>query len=71
MTHVRPGDKAARVKASCRRGVHVYGEAQHIGAGIMRRVCTRCSAVTIDLTDAEWSSVPAGDIAVALDDISR
>jgi hypothetical protein len=37
----------------------------------MRRVCTRCSAVTIDLTDAERSPISAGDITVTLDDVSR
>ena len=42
--------------ADCRRGSHEYGEGQHIGAGIMRRVCQTCAYVTIDLTGTELTS---------------
>jgi hypothetical protein len=30
--------------------MHDYGAMQDIGAGIARRVCATCNAVTIDLT---------------------
>ncbi|MEX0698852.1 MAG: hypothetical protein WD895_10555 [Acidimicrobiia bacterium] len=39
--------------ADCRKGGHNYAEGQHIGAGIMRRVCQTCAYVTIDLTGSE------------------
>ena len=38
--------------SDCRKGHHEYGEAQNVGAGILRRVCITCSGVTIDLTNA-------------------
>lgn len=53
VSHLRPEDVTARHRrSSCRRGRHDYGEAQHIGAGIVRQVCDACAAVTIDLTGA-------------------
>lgn len=36
----------------------MYGEAQHIGAGIVRQVCEECGAVTIDLTGAYEAAAP-------------
>lgn len=54
MSHLRPEDKAARHRmSSCRKGVHNYGEAQVVGAGILRQVCGTCADVTIDLTGVE------------------
>jgi hypothetical protein len=43
---------------NCRAGRHVYGPAQHVGGGLIRRICIRCDAVSIDLTAADE---PAGD----------
>lgn len=37
----------------CRKGIHVLGETQRIGAGINRTLCRACGAVaTIDLRGA-------------------
>jgi hypothetical protein len=56
MSHLRPEDKAPkRTLASCRKGKHKFGDPQRIGAGIVRQVCLRCAAVTIDLTGADDS----------------
>lgn len=53
MSHVRPEPKTPRQQlADCRRGKHDYGPAQNIGGGIVRRVCTGCADVSIDLTGA-------------------
>jgi hypothetical protein len=38
-------------RAECRKGRHLFGTNQNIGAGINRRVCEVCAAVTIDLTN--------------------
>jgi hypothetical protein len=54
MSHIRPEPKPPKHRiADCRKGSHAYAEGQHIGAGIMRRVCETCSYVTIDLTGSE------------------
>jgi hypothetical protein len=54
MSHIRPEPKTPKHRiADCRKGSHAYAEGQHIGAGIMRRVCETCSYVTIDLTGSE------------------
>lgn len=59
MSHLRPEDKTPRLKRlSCRKGRHDFGEAQHIGGGITRRVCQACSAVSIDLTGAHEVESP-------------
>lgn len=59
MSHLRPEDRSAKKsKAACRKGRHYYGEAQNIGAGIVRRVCETCGEVTIDLTGADEVSTP-------------
>jgi hypothetical protein len=52
MKHLSPKDEATRGKPSCRRGRHRYGPAQNVGGGILRLVCARCGAVSIDLRDA-------------------
>ncbi len=57
MSHIRPEMNPSKHKiADCRRGSHDYGEGQHIGAGIMRRVCEICADVTIDLTGSKLTS---------------
>lgn len=59
MTHMRDEDRAARHRLSaCKRGKHLYGEAQNVGAGIVRRVCVRCAEVTIDLTQSDELKTP-------------
>lgn len=58
MSHLRPEDKKHK-KSDCRKGRHVYGVSQHIGAGILRRVCQSCARVTIDLTKADELKEPA------------
>lgn len=59
VSHLRPEDMSPRHRRSaCRKGRHVYGEAQHIGAGIVRQVCEECAAVTIDLTGAYHAASP-------------
>jgi len=56
MSHVRPDAKSEKHRPSaCKKGQHDYGVSQYIGAGIERRVCTTCSAVTIDLNAADNS----------------
>lgn len=44
--------------SACRKGRHNYGEEQNVGAGILRRVCTTCGSVSIDLTKAHELTVP-------------
>lgn len=45
---------------ACLVGWHHYGENHGVGAGILRRVCEVCGAVTIDLRGAdELSDSPA------------
>lgn len=57
MSHLRPEDMTERRRrAACRRGRHSYGADQHIGAGIIRRVCEVCSSVNIDLTEVELTA---------------
>ncbi len=59
MSHLRPEDMSVRHRrSSCRKGRHRYGEPQHIGAGIIRKVCEVCSSVTIDLTGAYEAKAP-------------
>lgn len=54
MTHLPDEAKMRRHRiSSCRRGMHLFGPAKHIGAGINRQVCQVCSVVSIDLTGAE------------------
>jgi hypothetical protein len=40
-------------KSACRGDRHKYGRPRLVGAGITRKVCRRCGAVTIDLSGAE------------------
>jgi len=59
VSHLRPEDKAQKHRRSdCRKGRHDYGEAQNVGAGIRRQVCTECGEVTIDLTGADELTTP-------------
>ena len=44
--------------ASCRKGLHDFGKQQNIGGGIGRQVCTKCSAVSIDLTQPDHLESP-------------
>lgn len=61
VSHLRPEEKLVRHKiSSCRKGRHAYGDEQHIGGGILRRVCATCGFVSIDLTQAEAVSKPVG-----------
>ena len=61
MTHLRPEDRPTRrVRSACRRGRHFYGEGQHVGGGIVRRVCDECGEVSIDLTQVEEVTRPLG-----------
>ncbi len=55
MTHIRSESKTSSKHkiADCRKGRHDYEQGQHIGAGIMRRVCQTCAYVTIDLSGVE------------------
>lgn len=49
--HERPGRRDRRVaRHNCHAGQHRYGSPKEIGAGIIRRICDACSAVSIDLT---------------------
>jgi hypothetical protein len=58
MSHIRPEPKTSKHRiAECRKGRHDYADGQHIGAGIVRRVCQTCAYVTIDLTGAEATSL--------------
>lgn len=57
MSRVRPELKSPKHRiADCRKGTHDYAEGQHVGAGIMRRVCQTCAYVTIDLTGSQLTS---------------
>lgn len=59
MTHLREEERRGRHRLSyCRKGDHNYGETQNIGAGITRRVCLTCSAVSIDLSQADEPREP-------------
>lgn len=59
VSHIRQDEKSDRHKrADCRKGRHHYGSIQNIGAGIGRRVCETCSAVTIDLTSSYELAYP-------------
>ena len=53
MSHLRPDDKQKHRRSDCKKGRHEYGEAQNIGGGIQRQVCTMCGRVAIDLTRAD------------------
>lgn len=56
---MRPESRTQKHKRSaCRRGRHDYGQHQNIGAGIVRRVCDVCGAVTIDLTHSDELTSP-------------
>jgi len=53
-TEELPEDKPVKLgRSACRKGRHDYGRAQHIGAGITRRICDSCGEVSIDLTGAD------------------
>ncbi|HEY5889889.1 MAG TPA: hypothetical protein VIW94_04195 [Acidimicrobiia bacterium] len=56
MSHLRPEARSPHKMAYCRRGSHLYGPTQIIGAGIQRQVCKVCNGVTIDLTQADTSN---------------
>lgn len=59
MSHLGPSAKRPRHRrADCRKGRHEYGESQNVGAGILRRVCRVCAAVSIDLTKADELTKP-------------
>lgn len=60
MSTSRPAPKASdrHRKAECRKGRHHFGSNQNIGAGITRRVCDTCSAITIDLTGSYELAYP-------------
>lgn len=67
MSHLRPEDlRIRRRRSSCRRGRHHYGEPQHVGAGIIRKVCEVCSSVTIDLTGAYEAKAPITSDSIAI-----
>lgn len=54
-----PDDRSGKHrKSACRKGRHLFGETQNIGAGITRQVCETCGAVTIDLTRAHEPTIP-------------
>lgn len=57
MTHIREKPRKHRM-SDCRKGSHDFGEPQSIGAGMARQVCSTCSAVTIDLTNADRLTEP-------------
>jgi len=42
-----------RARVECRENKHRYGSPTPVGAGIQRRVCLACGAVSIDLTGAD------------------
>jgi hypothetical protein len=59
VSHLRPEGKPSKHRRSdCRKGLHDFGALQNIGAGISRRVCARCSSVTIDLTNSFELAAP-------------
>ncbi len=59
MSHVIPEENTERRRrANCRKGRHDFGENQHVGGGIIRRVCDVCGSVTIDLTQGEGLTAP-------------
>ncbi|HEX6301002.1 MAG TPA: hypothetical protein VF148_11100 [Acidimicrobiia bacterium] len=59
MSHLRPDDRSRKHRRSaCRKGRHLFGKAQNIGAGITRQVCETCGEVTIDLTGARVPTTP-------------
>ena len=59
MSHLRPEDRSTKHRRSdCKKGRHIYGEAQSIGGGIRRQVCTECGTVTIDLSGADELTTP-------------
>ena len=59
VSHIHPETKGQKHRRSdCRRGSHEYDKPQSVGAGIIRRVCSLCSAVTIDLTNVDELTTP-------------
>lgn len=48
-------------KGACRKGIHRFAPPADAGAGIRRRICEACGAVTIEAT-GEWG-VAAGSSA--------
>jgi hypothetical protein len=59
VSHISYDEKRERhKKAECRKGRHLYGPKQSVGAGIYRQVCATCSAVTIDLTNVHELAGP-------------
>jgi len=61
MTHLRDEDRPKHRLSACKKGRHAYGDAQYIGAGIIRRVCDTCGDVTIDLTAAHEPAASGAD----------
>lgn len=71
MSHVRPDSKPAKWrKSNCKKGFHDFGATQNIGAGISRRVCGRCAAVTIDLTNTYELAYPIRSTHPAISSMS-
>lgn len=59
MSHLTPEDRKSRhSRSACKKGRHLYGEAQNVGGGIRRQVCDTCGDVTIDLTGTEPLPAP-------------
>lgn len=50
VSHILNRRRDGHRKSDCRKGRHLYGADQNIGAGMTRRICSACSDVTIDLT---------------------
>lgn len=61
VSHVRPRPSKRDSRPNCRKGIHSFGPTQEVGGGISRRVCDRCSAVSIDLTGAYEMATPSPD----------
>lgn len=45
----------------CRIGKHRWSADQNVGAGIVRRVCSVCRSVTIDLTKSAETAESSSD----------
>gem|GEM_PF-3352270 len=50
-------------KGACRKGIHRFASPADAGAGIRRRVCEECGAVTIEAT-GEWGAAADGSVAL-------
>ena len=51
--------RKSRIPQACRSGAHRYGAGSVVAAGILRRICQECSAVSIDLTAEDVELEPA------------